>query len=90
LIEEYEQQRYSPPRTASAVDILRHLIDANELRQVDLLDIFGAASIVSEALNGKRELSKTHIAKLSKRFHLSPALFFCSRPKGSMSCWDCS
>jgi hypothetical protein len=27
-------------------------------------------------LNGKRELSKTHIVKLSERFHVSPALFF--------------
>jgi HTH-type transcriptional regulator/antitoxin HigA len=34
------------------------------------------ASVISEVLKGKRELSKTHIAKLSKRFHVSPALFF--------------
>ena len=44
--------------------------------QVDLLDVFGAASVVSEVLSDKRELSKAHIAKLSERFHLSPALFF--------------
>ena len=44
--------------------------------QVDLLDVFGTPSVVSEVLQGKRELSKTHIARLSARFHLSPALFF--------------
>jgi HTH-type transcriptional regulator/antitoxin HigA len=76
LIEEYEQQRYALPRTAGPVDILRHLMDANGLRQVDLLDVFGTASIVSEVLGGKRELSKAHIAKLSERFHISPELFF--------------
>ena len=76
LIEEYEQQRYAPPRTAAPVDILRSLMDANGLRQVDLLDVFGAASVVSEVLSDKRELSKAHIARLSERFHLSPALFF--------------
>ena len=76
LIEEYEEQHYALPRTASPVDMLRHLMDANGLRQVDLLDVFGAASVVSEMLSGKRELSKAHIVKLSERFHLSPALFF--------------
>jgi HTH-type transcriptional regulator/antitoxin HigA len=43
---------------------------------VDLLDVFGTASVVSEVLSGKRELSKAHIVKLSDRFHVSPALFF--------------
>ena len=75
LIEEYEQ-RNAPHRAAGPLDILRHLMDANGLRQVDLLDVFGTPSIVSEVLSGKRELSKAHIARLSERFHLSPALFF--------------
>jgi antitoxin component HigA of HigAB toxin-antitoxin module len=44
LIEAYEQQRYALSRTAGPVDVLRHLMDANELRHVDLLDVFGAAS----------------------------------------------
>jgi len=51
-------------------------MDFNHLRQVDLLDVFGTASVVSEVLRGKRELSKAHITRLSGRFHLSPALFF--------------
>jgi HTH-type transcriptional regulator/antitoxin HigA len=41
-----------------------------------LADVFGAASIVSEVLNGKREMNKVHIGRLSKKFHLSPELFF--------------
>jgi HTH-type transcriptional regulator/antitoxin HigA len=76
LIEEYERQRYALPRPAGPVDLLRHLMDSNGLRQVDLLDVFGTPSVVSEVLSDKRELSKAHIAKLSERFHLSPALFF--------------
>jgi HTH-type transcriptional regulator/antitoxin HigA len=51
-------------------------MDANDLRQADLLDVFGTASVISEVLKGKRELSKAHIAKLSERFRISPALFF--------------
>ena len=75
LIEAFEEKRYNLPR-AAPVDILRHLMDVNGLRQADLLDVFGTASVVSEVLKGKRELSKAHIAKLSGRFHVSPALFF--------------
>jgi HTH-type transcriptional regulator/antitoxin HigA len=74
LIEKFEEREYALP-TAGPIDILRHLMDSNHLRQVDLLDVFGTASVVSEVLKGKRELSKTHITKLSQRFHLSPALF---------------
>ena len=76
LIEQFEEERYALPRPSGPVDILRHLMESNGLRQVDMLGVFGTASVVSEVLKGKRELSKTHIAKLSARFHLSPALFF--------------
>jgi HTH-type transcriptional regulator/antitoxin HigA len=51
-------------------------MDANNLRQKDLVSVFGSESIVSEVLHKKRDLNKTHIQKLSKRFHVSPAVFF--------------
>jgi HTH-type transcriptional regulator / antitoxin HigA len=76
LIEEFEDREYALPRKAGPIEILRHLMDANGLRQADLLDVFGTASVISEVLKGKRELSKTHIAKLSNRFRISPGLFF--------------
>jgi HTH-type transcriptional regulator/antitoxin HigA len=40
------------------------------------VDVFGTESIVSDVLNGKRDLAKDHIRKLSERFGVSPALFF--------------
>jgi HTH-type transcriptional regulator/antitoxin HigA len=76
LIENFEEKEYALPAAGGPIDLLRHLMDSNHLRQVDLLDVFGTASVVSEVLKGKRELSKAHITKLSERFHLSPALFF--------------
>ncbi len=75
LIEAYEEQRHSVP-DASPVEVLRTLMEANELRQKDLVPIFGSESIVSEVLHKKRALNKNHIEKLSKRFHVSPAVFF--------------
>lgn len=75
LIEAYEEEHHAIP-DASPVEILRALMDANNLRQKDLAPIFGSESIVSEVLHKKRGLNKTHIEKLSKRFRISPAVFF--------------
>lgn len=75
LVEEYEDKNYPIP-DAAPVDIIRHLMEANNLRQKDLADVFGTESIVSDVLNGKRELAKEHIRRLSARFHVSPAVFF--------------
>ena len=75
LIEAYEEERHTIP-DAPPVEILRALMDANDLRQKDLVPIFGSESIVSEVLHKKRALNKTHIEKLSKRFRISPAAFF--------------
>ncbi|SPF54244.1 putative transcription regulator containing HTH domain [Candidatus Sulfopaludibacter sp. SbA4] len=78
LIEDFEAKRYSL-QPASPLDILRHLMESNGLRQVDLIGVFGTASIVSEVLSGKRALAKSHIAKLSRRFNVSAQLFLGGR-----------
>lgn len=75
LIEAYEE-RHHPIPDVSPVEVLRALMDANNLRQKDLAAILGSESIVSEILHKKRALNKTHIERLSKRFHVSPAVFF--------------
>ena len=75
LIEDFEDKNYSLP-PATPRDVVRHLMESNGLRQVDLIDVFGAESTVSEVLSGKRDLAKSHIEKLSLRFNVSPELFF--------------
>jgi HTH-type transcriptional regulator/antitoxin HigA len=75
LIEDFEEKRYRLPR-AKPLDVLRFLMEQHDLLQKDLADVFGTRSIVSEVLNGKRELNKEHIARLSARFHVSPEVFF--------------
>lgn len=75
LIENFEDKAYALPK-ASPLDIVRHLMESNGLRQAQMVDVFGTASVASEVLHGKRALSKAHIAKLSARFHVSPELFF--------------
>ncbi len=75
LVEEYEDKNYAVPE-AGPLDIIRHLMEVHNLRQKDLADVFGTESIVSDVLNGKRDLAKEHIRRLSARFHISPAVFF--------------
>src|SRR5262249_42714811 len=75
LIEDFEEAHYPLPH-ARPLEVLRFLMGQHSLKQKDLVDVFGTASIVSEILNGKRELNKDHIKRLSERFRVSPELFF--------------
>jgi HTH-type transcriptional regulator/antitoxin HigA len=75
LIENFEDKHYALAR-AKPLEVLRFLMEQHDLKQKDLVDIFGTASIVSEVLSGKRELNKDHIKRLSRRFQVSPELFF--------------
>lgn len=75
LIEDFEEKTYAL-KPARPVEIVRELMDSNGLKQRDLLDIFGTPSIASEVLKEKRGLTVEHIRKLSRRFHVSPEVFF--------------
>ncbi len=75
LIESFEEKSYKL-RPITPFELLQELMEANDLKQKDLADVFGTASVVSEVLNGKREINKEHIRKLSERFNVSPELFF--------------
>ena len=75
LIENFEDKAYAL-KPAQPIDVLNELIEANSLRQKDLVDVFGTPSIISEVLSGKRGLTIEHIKKLSRRFHVSPEVFF--------------
>src|SRR5580704_4472676 len=75
LIEAYEEEHF-PIRAADPVEVLVELMEANNLKQKDLAPLLGSESVVSEVLRGRRELNKHHIERLSKRFGVSPAVFF--------------
>ncbi len=73
LIEAYEEEHYPVP-SSSGVDMLRHLMEEHSLSQSDLSEI-GSQGVVSEVLNGKRDLNIRQVRALAKRFHVSPAVF---------------
>ena len=74
LIEDFEEKHYAV-KAASPVEVLNELMEANSLKQKDMLDVFGTPSIVSEVLHGKRQFTTEHIRRLSRRFHVSPEVF---------------
>lgn len=74
LVGTYEDAHVTiPPR--SRVAALRFLMEANGLRQADLVPVLGRRSLVSEILHGKRHLALSHVRKLAAYFHVSPATF---------------
>jgi HTH-type transcriptional regulator/antitoxin HigA len=74
LIQDYDDKIELP--AVSPLEMLKFLMEQHDLKQADLLSIFGSRSVASAVLNGKRELSKAHIRKLAEFFHVSPELFF--------------
>jgi HTH-type transcriptional regulator/antitoxin HigA len=50
-------------------------VEANNMTVSELGEVLGSKGVASEVLNGKRSLSKAHILKLARRFHVDPSLF---------------
>jgi HTH-type transcriptional regulator/antitoxin HigA len=73
LIEAYEEQHY-PVLDRSGVDLLQYFMEEHGLSQAELSEI-GSQGVVSEVLNGKRELNIRQVRALAQRFHVSPAVF---------------
>lgn len=75
LVYEYEQTQ-EPVPDIYGVDLLKVLIEENELLQKDLVPIFKTESIISAVLNKRRKLTTRHIEELAEFFNISPAAFF--------------
>ena len=75
LLEDYERRTLPALEAASPLDALKFLMEENDLRQKDVVDVFGSQGIASEVLAGKREISKTHARRLADRFNVAADLF---------------
>ena len=73
LIHAYEEEHFPMPESTGA-DVLRFLMDEYGLTQSDLPEV-GSQGVVSEVLNGKRELNVRQIRSLAGKFKVSPAAF---------------
>lgn len=74
LVYDYEE-KHEPMPLLKGVKLLKALINEDNIKETDLAPLFGDELIVSEVINGKRELSASQIKKLAEFFHISPAAF---------------
>jgi HTH-type transcriptional regulator / antitoxin HigA len=81
LIERFEEEHYSFELDASKGElanprsILLYLMEEHDLKQTDLVGVIGSRGVVSEVVNGKREISKAQAAALARLFHVEVGLF---------------
>ena len=75
LIEQYESREHATPKSRPR-EMLAHLIEAREVTQAEvarLTDI--PRSTLSAVSAGRRKLSTSNIAAVSRFFHFSPSAF---------------
>lgn len=73
LIQVYEEEHVPIPES-NGIEVLHFLMEEHHLVQSSLSEV-GSQGVVSEILNGKRELNVRQIRELAKRFHVSPGVF---------------
>jgi HTH-type transcriptional regulator / antitoxin HigA len=71
----YDENHEELLQKGSGIDALKFLMEQHGLDQRDLKNEIGSQGVVSEILNGKRQLNISHIKKLAERFHVTPATF---------------
>lgn len=74
LIDDYQERHTIIPDLAPH-ELLQALLEESGKRQADLVPIFGSRSRVSDAVNGKRAVSKEQAKRLGEYFRVSPAAF---------------
>ncbi|MDR7016881.1 helix-turn-helix domain-containing protein [Acinetobacter sp. 3657] len=74
LIAAYDDEHYRIPH-AEPHEVLAFLMEQHHLTQSDLFDV-APQSVISEILNGHRQLNANHIKALTKRFGVSADVFF--------------
>ena len=75
MIASYDEENYEQFDKSTGVDALKFLMEQHHLKQTDLKNEIGSQGVVSEILNGKRQLNVVQIKKLAERFQVSAATF---------------
>jgi HTH-type transcriptional regulator/antitoxin HigA len=73
MVDEYEKKHY-PIEAPDPIEAIKIRMEEMQLKQVDLVDVIGGKSRVSEVLNRKRKLTIEMIRNLTKRLSLSSDL----------------
>ncbi len=74
LIEKFENENYPIPQRNPHVT-LRHLIEENNIKEEDLIDIFGSKILGIEVINGRHNINQIEAQSLAKFFNVDVELF---------------
>ena len=75
LIEKFEQDYYNPNQATTPHSMLLFLMEQKGVKQSALVGIIGSKGVVSEVVNGKREISKAQAKALGDLFNVDAGLF---------------
>lgn len=76
FVGDYEEAKHGAALAKmEPIELLRHLMEENEMNTTDLGYVLGSRGLASEVLNGKRGLSKRLIGRLAERFGVDAGLF---------------
>lgn len=75
LLEDYGRKVVGEMSPLKPRELLASLMRENNLKQIEMIDIFGTQSIVSEVLNGKREITKSQAKALAEKFSMKIEAF---------------
>ena len=74
LIDNYQRAQQHIPKMKPH-ELLQALLEESGKRQADLVPVFGSRSRVSDAVNGKRAISKGQAKRLGEFFNISSVAF---------------
>jgi HTH-type transcriptional regulator/antitoxin HigA len=84
LVADYEEHCYPTP-ALTPLETIKQLMEEYNLKQKDLVPIFGSKSMVSMILSGKRNMTVDKVQKLSEYFHVPSNLFIEGGSPGAIS-----
>jgi HTH-type transcriptional regulator/antitoxin HigA len=77
LVDDYGEKEFPHiPAQHSPLELLRFLMTESGMNTEALGKVLGNKTAASLVLNGKRELSKSHIRRLAEHFKVDAGLFF--------------
>ncbi|MGI8669566.1 MAG: helix-turn-helix domain-containing protein [Aridibacter sp.] len=75
LVEDFEDKAYPMGEGSDPLGVMLFMMEQHNLKQIDMIDVFGSRGRVSDVVNGKRGISKNHARKLAEKFNVSVDLF---------------
>jgi HTH-type transcriptional regulator / antitoxin HigA len=75
LIERFEQEFYKPSLESNPGSMLSFLMDQQDLKEIDLVEIYGSVAAVYDTIEGTKSMDRSTADRLGELFHVDPSLF---------------